>query len=45
MQVQEEVLLSAMRFSLSHLLTEAEVVEAVKRVAGVVGRLRKSQED
>jgi cysteine desulfurase len=40
MRVPEEVLRSAMRFSLSPLLTEAEVDEAARRVAGVVQRLR-----
>jgi cysteine desulfurase len=45
MQVPEEELHSAMRFSLSHLLTEAEVEEAARRVAAVVGRLRLSRED
>ena len=40
MGVAGPVLHSAMRFSLSHLLTEAEVEEAARRVAEVVGRLR-----
>jgi cysteine desulfurase len=40
MGVPEEVLHSAMRFSLSPLLTDAEVEEAARRVAAVVGRLR-----
>jgi cysteine desulfurase len=41
MGVPDDLLYSAMRFSLSHLLTEAEVEEAARRVAAVVGRLRK----
>ncbi len=40
MGVPEDVLASAMRFSLTHLLTEEEVDEAARRVADVVGRLR-----
>ena len=40
MRVPSEVLHSAMRFSLSHLLTEAEVFDAAERVARVVRRLR-----
>ncbi|HZT81575.1 MAG TPA: aminotransferase class V-fold PLP-dependent enzyme, partial [Gemmataceae bacterium] len=40
MGVPDEVLRSAMRFSFCHLLTEAEVDEAARRVAAVVGRLR-----
>ena len=40
MQVPDEVLHSAMRFSFSPLLTEAEVEEAARRIAAVVGRLR-----
>jgi cysteine desulfurase len=40
MGVPEEVLRSAMRFSLSPLLTEAEVEEAARRVGAVVRRLR-----
>lgn len=40
MGVPEDVLFSAMRFSFSHLLTEAEIAEAVRRIAGVVQRLR-----
>jgi cysteine desulfurase len=40
MQVPDDVLHSAMRFSFSPLLTEAEVEEAARRVVGVVGRLR-----
>jgi cysteine desulfurase len=42
MRVPEEVLHSAMRFSLSPFLTEAEVEEAARRVGAVVNRLRKS---
>jgi cysteine desulfurase len=41
MGVPDDVLRSAMRFSLSPLLTEAEVEEAGRRVAAVVNRLRK----
>ena len=40
MGVHDEVLHSAMRFSLSALLTEAEIDEAVRRIAAVVRRLR-----
>jgi cysteine desulfurase len=40
MGVPEEVLRSAMRFSLSPLLTEAEVDEAGRRISKVVQRLR-----
>jgi cysteine desulfurase len=40
MRVPEEVLHSAMRFSFSPLLTEAEVEEAARRIAAVVMRLR-----
>jgi cysteine desulfurase len=40
MGVPQEVLQSAMRFSLSHLLSEEEVDEAARRVAAVVKRLR-----
>jgi cysteine desulfurase len=42
MGVSPEVLHSAMRFSLSPLLTPAEIDEAARRVAAVVGRLRQS---
>jgi cysteine desulfurase len=42
MGVPDEVLRSAMRFSLSPLLTEAEVEAAAGRIAGVVRRLRQS---
>jgi cysteine desulfurase len=41
MGVPEHVLHSAMRFSLSSLLTEAEVEEAARRIAAVVDRLRR----
>jgi cysteine desulfurase len=44
MQVPDDVLHSAMRFSFSHLLTEKEVIEAARRVAAVVYRLRASVE-
>ncbi|HLJ95825.1 MAG TPA: cysteine desulfurase family protein [Gemmataceae bacterium] len=40
MGVPDEVLHSAMRFSLSSLLTEEEVREAARRIAAVVNRLR-----
>ncbi len=40
MGVPDDVLHSAMRFSLSGLLTEAEIDEAARRVVGVVRRLR-----
>jgi cysteine desulfurase len=40
MNVPDDVLHSAMRFSFSHLLTEAEVIEAARRIAEVVNRLR-----
>jgi cysteine desulfurase len=40
MGVSEEVLQSAMRFSLSPLLTKKEVEEATQRIAAVVSRLR-----
>ena len=40
MVVSEERLRSAMRFSFSHLLSEAEVEEAAQRIAAVVQRLR-----
>jgi cysteine desulfurase len=45
MGVPEEVLHSAMRFSLSPLLSEAEVDEAATRIALVVGRLRRRGEE
>ena len=44
MNVPEEVLQSAMRFSFSHLLTEAEVTEAARRITEVVKRLRSGSE-
>jgi cysteine desulfurase len=40
MGVPDVVLHSAMRFSFSALLSEAEVEEAARRIAAVVGRLR-----
>lgn len=40
MGVADEVLRSAMRFSLSHLLTPEDVQEAARRIAEVVHRLR-----
>jgi cysteine desulfurase len=40
MRVPEDVLQSAMRFSLSHLLTEAAVLDAADRIVRVVRRLR-----
>jgi cysteine desulfurase len=40
MGLPDEVLHSAMRFSLSALLTEAEIDEAARRIAAVVRRLR-----
>jgi cysteine desulfurase len=45
MGVPEDVLDSAMRFSLSPLLTEAEVDQAARRIAAVVARLRRSNEE
>jgi cysteine desulfurase len=42
MHVPEDRLRSAMRFSLSHLLTETEVIEAAGRVGAVVKRMRMS---
>src|SRR5207302_6232365 len=44
MAVPDPLLHSAMRFSLSALLTEAEVQEAARRIAAVVNRLRQTQE-
>jgi cysteine desulfurase len=44
MGVPEEVLHSAMRFSLSPLLGEAEAEEAARRIAAAVGGLRRHQE-
>ncbi len=43
MSVPEEVLHSAMRFSFSALLTEAEVEEAARRIGGIVQRLREQK--
>jgi cysteine desulfurase len=45
MRVPEEVLHSAMRFSFSHLLSEAEAAEAARRIIGVVTRLRQGGQD
>ena len=42
MGVSDDLLHSAMRFSLSHLLTEAEIDEAARRIAAIVGRLRQT---
>jgi cysteine desulfurase len=42
MGVPDEVLHSALRFSLSHVLSEAEVEEAARRIADIVERLRQS---
>lgn len=42
MGVPEHLLHSAMRFSLSYLLTELEVREAARRIAAVVSRLRRT---
>jgi cysteine desulfurase len=42
MGVPQETLQSAMRFSLSHLLSEEEIDEAARRVAAVVNRLRRT---
>ena len=39
--LQAEVLHSAMRFSLSPMLTEEEIAEAARRIMAVVGRLRR----
>jgi cysteine desulfurase len=44
MGVPEQLLHSAMRFSLSSLLTEAEVKEAARRIAAVVNRLRRTED-
>ncbi|MFT3880784.1 MAG: cysteine desulfurase family protein [Gemmatales bacterium] len=41
MKVSEEVLASSMRFSLSHLLRDDEVIEAAERIAREVEALRK----
>jgi cysteine desulfurase len=43
MGAAEDVLHAAMRFSLSALLTEAEVDEAARRVTGIVRRLREQK--
>jgi cysteine desulfurase len=40
MGVSDEVWYSAMRFSLSTLLTETDIDEAVRRIVGAVRRLR-----
>jgi cysteine desulfurase len=45
MGVPDQVLHSAMRFSLSPLLTEVEVLEAARRIAGIVDRLRRTPLD
>jgi cysteine desulfurase len=45
MNVPAEILHSAMRFSLSPLLSEAEILEAARRIAQVVQRLRNSCDD
>jgi cysteine desulfurase len=45
MGVPDPVLHSAMRFSLSPLLTEAEVKEAARRIAAVVNRLRRTHQE
>jgi cysteine desulfurase len=44
MHVPDAALHSAMRFSLSALLTDTEVTEAASRIGAVVRRLRASQE-
>jgi cysteine sulfinate desulfinase/cysteine desulfurase-like protein len=44
MGVPDEVLHSAMRFSLSALLTEAEIDEAARRIVEAVRRLRTTGE-
>jgi cysteine desulfurase len=45
MGIAPENLHSAMRFSLSHLLSEAEIDEAARRVSSVVTRLRRTPMD
>jgi cysteine desulfurase len=45
MHVPEELLHSAMRFSLSALLTEEEMDEAARRIGGVVQRMTQCGED
>ena len=42
MGVPQEILQSAMRFSLSHLLSEEEIEEAARRIGAVVNRLRRT---
>ena len=42
MKVPVEVLSSSMRFSLSHLLSEEEVVDAARRIGSEAMALRKS---
>jgi cysteine desulfurase len=44
MGVPDELLRSAMRFSLSHLLREEEIDDAARRIAAAVARLRGAQE-
>jgi cysteine desulfurase len=44
MRVPDEILLSAMRFSLSPLLSQDEVDEAARRISAVVKRLRQTDE-
>jgi len=41
MSVPDDVLHSAMRFSLSPMLTEEEIAEATRRIVAVVGQLRR----
>jgi cysteine desulfurase len=43
MGLPDELLHSAMRFSLSHLLSEEDIVEAVNRISRIVRRLRNHQ--
>jgi cysteine desulfurase len=45
MGLRGEVLNSALRFSFSHLLTEAEIVEAARRIVDVVSKLRRVTDD
>jgi cysteine desulfurase len=45
MELPDDLLHSAMRFSLSALLTEAQIDEAARRIAHVVARLRSSTTD
>jgi cysteine desulfurase len=42
MGVREDILHSAMRFSLNHLLTEADVVEAARRISNAVRKQRQA---